>query len=220
MPDWLHDSFQSADWTWFPTIIFRLVLAFVFGGAVAFVYAATHRRDETWQPSFVPTLVLLSILIAVVTQVIGDNVARAFSLVGALAIVRFRTVVADTRDTAFVIFAVVIGMAVGGGHLAVALAGLLVGGAAAFLLRSRTWAIAPYWKLAIRIGIAQDRAALDPVLDRHCASRELIATSTGRQGGALDLTWRIRLAPPTTPAAAVSDLNRVTGVEQVELVQL
>src|SRR2546430_13730647 len=45
------------------------------------------------------------------TQVIGDNVARAFSLVGALSIVRFRTVVRDTQDTAYVIFAVVVGMA-------------------------------------------------------------------------------------------------------------
>ena len=59
---------------------------------------------------------LLSILIAMVTQVIGDNVARAFSLVGALSIVRFRTVVRDTVDTAFVIFAVAVGMAVGAGH--------------------------------------------------------------------------------------------------------
>ena len=50
---------------------------------------------------------LLSILIAMVTQVIGDNIARAFSLVGALSIVRFRTVVRDTQDTAYVIFAVV-----------------------------------------------------------------------------------------------------------------
>ena len=63
--------------------------------------------------SFVVTLVLLTILIAMVTQVIGDNVARAFSLVGALSIVRFRTVVRDTQDTAYVIFAVAVGMAVG-----------------------------------------------------------------------------------------------------------
>ena len=50
---------------------------------------------------------LLTILIAMVTMVIGNNMARAFGLVGALSIVRFRTVVEDTRDTAFVIFAVV-----------------------------------------------------------------------------------------------------------------
>ena len=70
--------------------------------------------------SFVVTLVLLTILIAMVTQVIGDNVARAFSLVGALSIVRFRTVVRDTQDTAYVIFAVAVGMAVGANNFSVA----------------------------------------------------------------------------------------------------
>ena len=57
-------------------------------------------------------------------EVIGNNVARAFSLVGALSIVRFRTVVDDTRDTAFVMFAVIIGMAVGAGQYLVPAAGI------------------------------------------------------------------------------------------------
>ena len=59
-----------------------------------------------------------------VALVIGNSVARAFSLVGALSIVRFRTVVDDTRDTAFVIFSVVVGMAAGAGLLFVPLLGL------------------------------------------------------------------------------------------------
>ena len=63
---------------------------------------------------------LLSALIAMVAQVVGNNAALAFSLVGALSIVRFRTVVRDTEDTAFVIFAVVVGMSVGVHNLMVA----------------------------------------------------------------------------------------------------
>ncbi len=99
-----------------PLVIFlRLVTAMVLGGVVVFVYRRTRASNDT-TPSFAVTLVLLTILIAVVTQVIGDNVARAFSLVGALSIVRFRTVVRDTQDTAYVIFAVAVGMAVGAGH--------------------------------------------------------------------------------------------------------
>ena len=87
--------------------------------------------------SFTVTLVLLTILIAMVTQVIGDNVARAFSLVGALSIVRFRTVVRDTQDTAYVIFAVALGMAIGANHPAIAVCGLTVVGLAAYTLRPR-----------------------------------------------------------------------------------
>src|SRR4030095_8073121 len=117
-----------------PSVVgMRLLIAFLMGLGVAWVYR--HARPVTEQTSsFPPTLVLMCILIAMVTQVVGDNIARAFSLVGALSIVRFRTVVRDTQDTAFVIFAVVIGMSVGSQNLWVAAIGLIVVGAAAWLL--------------------------------------------------------------------------------------
>ena len=111
-------------------------MALVLGRLVAAVYNLTRPPTEQ-TPSFPATLVLLAVLIAMVTQVIGDNIARAFSLVGALSIVRFRTVVRDTQDTAFVIFAVVIGMAVGGNNLPVAITGLVIVGAGAFWMNAR-----------------------------------------------------------------------------------
>ena len=63
--------------------------------------------------SWIDQAIVQWVLIALVTQVIGSSVARAFSLVGALAIVRFRTLVEDMRDTTFVIAAVAVGMEVG-----------------------------------------------------------------------------------------------------------
>ena len=95
----------------------RLGSAFAMGFLAAGVYAiACKRGRRRAEPSFLATMVLLSLLIALVTMAIGDNVARAFSLVGTLAIVRFRTVVEDTRDTAFVIYAVACGMCAGSGY--------------------------------------------------------------------------------------------------------
>ena len=131
----MPDFFGAAAVTAEPigVIAFRLVVAMVFGGVVAFVYRRTRRVAAG---SFTTTLLLLAILIAMVTQVIGDNVARAFSLVGALSIVRFRTVVRDTQDTAYVIAAVAVGMAVGAGHFWVAVAGIAVVTVAAFATRS------------------------------------------------------------------------------------
>src|SRR5687767_15803496 len=120
-------------------VFLRLVLAMLAGGVVTLIYRFTRAADET-APSFTVTLVLLAILIAMVTQVIGDNVARAFSLVGALSIVRFRTVVRDTQDTAYVIFAVAVGMSAGAGHPGLALSGLVVIGVAAFLMRRGVFA--------------------------------------------------------------------------------
>ena len=103
-------------------VVLRLIVAMVMGGMVAAIYRRTRYASQTTS-TFTVTLVLLTILIAMVTQVIGDNVARAFSLVGALSIVRFRTVVRDTQDTAYVIFAVAVGMAVGAAHPWLAIGG-------------------------------------------------------------------------------------------------
>src|SRR6187399_1579923 len=123
-------------------ILVRLVLAWALGLAIAAIYRRARPMNDEAE-SFTVTLVLLTILIAMVTQVIGDNVARAFSLVGALSIVRFRTVVRDTQDTAYVIFAVAIGMAMGANHPTVALCGLAVVGGAAMLLRRRSMTLPP-----------------------------------------------------------------------------
>jgi hypothetical protein len=219
MPDWLQTAIQDGEEIPLAVLCVRLLAAFALGALVALIYSTTHKKDETYQPGFVTTLVLLSILIAVVTQVIGQNVARAFSLVGALAIVRFRTVVADTRDTAFVIFAVVEGMAVGAGHFTVGLAGLVVGGAAAILMRGRGGEASPSWRLTVRIGIGHDPSKLDPVLARHFASRDLVASSTTRQGAALELAYLVGLAPKASAEGAIAEINGVPGVQQADLIR-
>jgi hypothetical protein len=171
----------------------------------------------------VPTLVLLSVLICMITVVIGDVLARAFSLVGALAIVRFRTVVEDTRDTAFVIFAVGIGMALGSGYLAVPLMGWLVASIAAFLFRAPK---APPVSatderlLTVRIGAGHDpETLLRKVFTAHLAHWHLIAAVTARQGAAVDLSYALRLRREGADIALVTDLNRLEGVQSVELRQ-
>src|SRR5918995_1145186 len=138
--------------------IVRLIAALAMGTLVAVVYKWA-RSSET--SSFTATLVFLSILIAMVTQVIGDNVARAFSLVGALSIVRFRTVVRDTQDTAFVIFSVGVGMAVGAGYPWLAVAGIVVVAIAAFAMKpgdapAANPAGTEPFELQVRVGIGHD----------------------------------------------------------------
>src|SRR5437016_2199353 len=136
MPEWLQETFQGDADVKLSVLAPRLAVALALGCVVAGVYRLTHgRRGEA--AGLTATLVMLTALIGLVTLVIGNSVARAFSLVGALAIVRFRTVVEDTRDTAFVIFAVAVGMAVGAGFLTIPLLGIRFAAVAAFLFRPR-----------------------------------------------------------------------------------
>lgn len=223
MPDFFKSAFSSPAINW-QDVTIRLIVALALGLVVAWIYRRT-RPVASIAASFPGTLVLLTVLIAMVTQVIGDSVARAFSLVGALSIVRFRTVVRDTQDTAFVIFSVVVGMAVGTGDLRVAVLGMAVVGVAAFLMREREPDIvmpddpSPFL-LHIRTGLGHDvEALLAPTLDAHLAGRRLQAMNTAKQGLSIDVTYGVALKRAATAEALIKDLNRIEGVQNVELVR-
>lgn len=219
MPDWLVNSLQNSSTTSAGELSWRLGCAFVLGYGVVLIYRST-RGKEGVTPTFPPTLVLLSILIAMVTQVIGDNVARAFSLVGALSIVRFRTVVRDTMDTAFVIFAVVVGMAVGANYLVLALVGLMVVGVAATLTRPRSspkdWSNVDC-VVDVRLE-AQDgpEEILEGVFKVSVDYYEMLSVGTAKQGEAVDISYKVRLRKDVIPASFVAQLNALEGVQRVE----
>ena len=221
MPDFLKQPFATGPNVTPTDVLVRLALALLFGGAVSWIYCRT-RRSEPITPSFPTTLVLLSVLIAMVTQVIGDNVARAFSLVGALSIVRFRTVVRDTQDTAYVIFAVVVGMAIGAKNPWVAIIGLGVVGFAAFVMmllrRGQVVDEDPDYVLSLRVSLGQDlNKLLDGQCDPHISDRKLLSMGTGKQGIALTVIYQVRLRAGGSPDELVRTLNRTEGVQSVQL---
>jgi hypothetical protein len=203
------------------SVLVRLLIALALGGVVAWVYRRT-RSGADFTATFPPTLVLLSVLIAMVTQVIGDNVARAFSLVGALSIVRFRTVVRDTQDTAFVIFAVVVGMAVGASGLWVAAIGISVVSLAAFLTMHRpseaSAAADTPFRLELRVASGYDlNGLLAKVLEQQVVDKKLISVGTTKQGMSLGVAYSVRFRKGGSPEELVKALNRMEGVQNVEL---
>jgi uncharacterized membrane protein YhiD involved in acid resistance len=76
------------------------------------VYRYTH-RGTSYSQSFIITMFLMAVSTSVVMMIIGSNIARAFSLVGALSIIRFRTAMKDARDTGYLFAAMIAGMGCG-----------------------------------------------------------------------------------------------------------
>jgi uncharacterized membrane protein YhiD involved in acid resistance len=220
MPDWLHTSLANGSEPAPAVLVWRIGMAMVLGGAVAGIYRWA-RRGEVIRMTFLTTLVLLATVIAMATQVIGDNVARAFSLVGALSVVRFRTVVKDTQDTAFVIFAVVVGMAAGANHLLAAVVGLSLILAASLILWPRSQP--DNWHrvesvLSVRISAAGNvRALVEQALGAATRRFLLNSLATARQGASLEVAYHILLRPGADPAELVAELNAIDGVESVGL---
>ncbi len=218
MPDFLLNTFTSASPLNPLGVALRLLLALLLGGAVAGIYRHSRHHGEI-PASFPATLILLCILIAMVTQVVGDNVARAFSLVGALSIVRFRTVVRDTQDTAYVILAVVTGMAVGAHNIWSALIGLGIVALASAWCKYRSRPDAqPIYLLTLRLdpGLEPDLLA-GAALRNHLLRQELLSLGTARQGAAMEFIYEARLHQHISPTSLVRTLTSLEGIQSVQL---
>jgi hypothetical protein len=199
----------------------RLSAAAAVGFLIAKAYRASTRRPAASLDRHATTLVLLTVLVAMTALVVDDSVARAFSLVGALAIVRFRTFVEDTRDTAFVIFAVVAGMTIGVGNWLLCVVGVpivaLVALYLGFLSAERS-GLGVAQQLVLRLGGGRDpEIVVGETLRRHATAYQLQRTTTVRQGAALELTFRLELREDAKPVALVTELNGLEGVQHVEL---
>jgi hypothetical protein len=216
MPEFL-EPFSSASPVAPLEVFVRLLIALALGGVVAWIY----RKSRTeFTATFPATLVLLAVLIAMVTQVIGDSVARAFSLVGALSIVRFRTVVRDTQDTAFVIFSVVVGMACGAADPRIALIGIGVVGAAAFIMKPKSDMLpstgSSTFLLSVRIATGHDLdTAVGKEIDALVSERRLVSVGTARQGIALEASYTVKMRNGRGADELVKVLNRIEGIQNV-----
>ena len=221
LPEWLRIPDKPDVELPVAGIALTFVAAFALGCLVAGIYRWTYGKPRGQSVGLMASLVLLTVLICMVTLVIGNNIARAFSLAGVLAIVRFRTVVEETRDTGFVIFAVAEGMAVGAGYWMVALIAVPFAAVAALLFRPATTAADPSsrdFTLTVRVGTGHDPdALLRPPFDKHLERSRLMATLTARQGAALDVTFAVRLFREEMALPLVAALNAVEGVQSVEL---
>jgi len=210
MPEFLTQAFANDSELSVQDAATRLVAALLMGCAVAGIYRWTRGRAADHR--LLATLVLLTLLLSVTTIVIGNNVARAFSIVGALSIVRFRTVVDDTRDTAFVVFAVAIGLAAGAGFFWLPLLALPVGAAASmcFVRSSHT--------LAIRAtaGFAS-WSSVEDVLGARTAQFTCKGVGTRRGGIEQDRFYDIVVRSQAELPQLLDALHAVDGVLAIEL---
>jgi uncharacterized membrane protein YhiD involved in acid resistance len=93
-------------------VLLAMTVAVLLAYVLANVYRATH-RGTSYSQGYVHTLFIMAVATSVVMMIIGSNIARAFSLVGALSIIRFRTAVKDARDTGYLFASMVAGMGCG-----------------------------------------------------------------------------------------------------------
>lgn len=221
--DWLTQTFSDKTELSILGMYARMAIALIFGFIVAAIYRFV-RPGKHAASTFPATLVLLAVLCAMLPLIIGQNVAWAFGLVGALSIVKFRTVLEDTADITFVIFAVLVGMAVGAGRLPIAAIGIVVVGVAALSIRPKSPAI-PLEdldsKLSLRIATGRNADSIVQVaFEKYVERIQFLSGETARQGQAFDFCYGIRLRSSVSPTEFLSELNRIDEIQNVELRRL
>lgn len=211
--DWLQYGTVPGAGTTPLAVTFDLLLAFVLGQVVAWLYIFTH-RGLSYSRNMVHSIVLLSMTVAAVMLVVGDSVARAFGLVGALAIIRFRTVVRDARDTTFIFLALVVGIAIGAQHYAVAVLATVMIGLAAVHLHFSGFAQRHSDTGVLRVRSSGTAVAIEEAVGAWCRTWQLLSlreTTTGES----EYSFEIRLYHPTEREDLVAAVKSVQGTSNV-----
>ncbi|MGE3173511.1 MAG: DUF4956 domain-containing protein [Planctomycetota bacterium] len=191
---------------------------------LALTYRATH-KGLSYSQAFTQTILLVAVIVAIVMMAIGSSLASAFALVGALSIIRFRTVVKDTRDIAFVFAALAVGLCAGtanaqNDHLLLAAigTGFVVG--IAFLMYFSNFGALYKSEFILRFTFDQDRDSkgyLDRIQEFARRSNMLHIEPSG-DGRSLRLTYDIALAKDVTAEQLTGALTREAGVSDVVLI--
>jgi hypothetical protein len=203
-----------------PTIVLNITVALVCGLAITMVYRRTY-RGPGYSLSFVNSLALLAMITSVVIMVIGNDLARAFGLVGAMSIIRFRTPIKDPQDIVYIFFALAIGMAAGAGYHKIAIVGTMAIGGVLYLFSQSTLAVPRREDFLLQFLVSpngNESPDYAPVIERHCRRHELINVKALPEGpDDLEISYYVKLRDREKSGDLVRDLRRSSGIRGVNL---
>jgi uncharacterized membrane protein YhiD involved in acid resistance len=199
-------------------IVTNLGVALACSVFIALLYRWTY-RGTSYAATFTNSLVTLALITAVVMMVIGNNLARAFGLVGAMSIIRFRTAVKDTQDLVFIFLSLAVGLAAGVGLHRLAFVGTLFIGLTIVLLTFTRTAAAGRRPYLLQMQVTPTDTSIPAyqrVLDTWCRTHQVVnVKSFGNER--LEVSFYIRLRQRDQAQALIQNLRRTPGVEQVNL---
>ena len=198
-------------------IAIALSLSFVLSAMIGWVYRFTH-RNVSYSQSYVQTLVILGMLIALIMLVVGSNIARAFALVGALSVVRFRNAIKETRDVGFIFLVMGVGMAAGTRFYTLAIVAAVAISLIILVMFRFNWFASSIQRQVVKVQIPPDgnyTANIQDVLIAHTSEFELVSMESIRGGALTELMYTVRLKKGQEPGDLISALGERTGGQRV-----
>ncbi len=201
-------------------VVFTITLSFILCSIIAWVYRATH-NGISYSQAYVHTMIMIGMIVSIIMLIIGSNIARAFTLVGALSIIRFRNAVKDTRDVGYIFYTMSIGMACGTRFYLVAIVSTLM---MSFFL----WALATFNLFAkeireqiLKINLPSDlpyQTLFEPTFNQYLRRVELIAVESVQGGSQTELVYSVELKRPKESHSLLEQIRTLNQNHKVSLV--
>ena len=198
-------------------VAMALTLSFVLTSLIGWVYRYTHRH-VSYSQSYVQTLVIVGMVIAIIMLVVGSNIARAFALVGALSVVRFRNAIKETRDVGFIFLVMAVGMAAGTRFYLLAAVAAVAICLVIVVMHRFNWFKLDVQRQVVKVQVPpgpEYHALVEDALVKHCADFELVSTDSARGGALVELNFTAQLKKGSSSADLISELNQVNSGQRV-----
>ena len=206
--------------TWADVVI-NIGLSFILGVFVATIYRATQKGFK-YSISLMHTLVYLTMIVSFVMMVIGSDIARAFSLVGALSVIRFRTAIKDTKDISFVFWALAAGMAAGVGYYQVSIVGTVLIGIFVSIVHYSRMGLLRRKEILLKFAVtAESRRTTLPykeIFEKYLVKYNLLNIRTFQQGEQLELSFLIKMKDEKELQEFSRQLSSIPVLNRVSLI--
>jgi hypothetical protein len=200
-------------------ILFMLVLAFTIGVFIGFVYMWTHEA-LSYSRTFVGALAVLPVITAMLMAAMSSSLLVVFGLLAVFGVVRFRNVLKDTRDTSFILWVIMEGLAIGTTRFATALLAALGIGAAFLVLRFLSFGLRNRYDAVLSLRITGDVPArlanLQAILQRHAIRLDLASERRSTTEGT-DVTYRLLLRDTSRSSELQTELAGAEGLENISV---
>jgi len=203
------------------TVLLGAAVSLALGLFIALLYRLVT-PSVNYSVAIQQTLLYIAMISSLVMLIISNQLARAFTLVGALSVIRFRTPVKDTRDASFVFLALAAGMgsgvglyfetAIGIGFIGLAMAGIRLSGVG---MRAKGEVLV---KFALSGDEADESLAYREVFDQFLKDHRLINTRSVGDSGRLELTFLVKPLRSTNLVKFSRTLSSIKTLERVAVI--
>ncbi|TVR86602.1 MAG: DUF4956 domain-containing protein [Saprospirales bacterium] len=199
----------------------NLAVALICGILISLFYRVTY-KGVSYSSHYVISIIMLAMITALVIMVIGNNLARAFGLVGAMSIIRFRTAVKDTQDIMYIFFALAAGLACGAGMYAIAVTGTLFIGFS-LMIASAVYAENPakreYLLQIVHLGSKVEKGLFNRTIEKYVTRYNLVNVKnlTDDRGDIMEFSYYIMLKKDSRAPKLLAELREIPNVDKVNL---